>query len=194
MKSAWSYAASLPSPRSYFSAATVDIFVLVFGINIIIYHLIFLKTVYSGGHDGDRATEEILQYVPENDTWSNVGKMKTPRDSHSVMSLSDISHLCAPVDGSWGSWTDWSSCSVTCGEGFQRRTRKCDDPRPLNGGAECPGSDKEVQSCNTENCLLVLVGGNGFSSGNVFVDNHNGHFGPVCDNGWSNTSATVVCK
>ena len=44
------------------------------------------------------------------------------------------------------------------------------------------------------NCPLVLVGGNGYSSGNVFVDNRNGHFGPVCDDGWTNTAATVVCK
>ena len=160
----------------------------------IIYHLIFLKTVCTGGHDGRGATDEILQYVPESDTWSNAGRMKTPRQSHSVMSLSDISHLCPPVDGSWGSWTDWSSCSVTCGGGYQFRTRRCDDPPPLNGGAECPGSDEEIQSCNTENCLLVLVGGNGHRSGNVFVVNRNGYFGPVCDNGWSNTLATLACK
>ena len=171
----------------------MDISVLVFGDNIIIYHLIFLKSLCTGAHDGARA-EVILQYVPESDTWTNAGRMKTHRDSHSVMSLGDISHLCAAVDGSWGSWTDWSSCSVTCGGGSQRRTRRCDDPSPRNGGAECPGSDEEVQSCNTENCLLVLVGGNGYSSGNVFVVNHSGHFGPVCDNGWSNTSAAVVCK
>ena len=120
--------------------------------------------------------------------------MKTPRHSHSVMTLTDTSPLCPPLAGSWSTWTDWSSCSVTCGGGSQRRTRKCDDPPPRNGGAECPGSKEEVESCNTENCLLVLVGGNGYSSGNVFVDNRNGYFGPVCDDGWSNTSATVVCK
>ena len=157
VQSAWSIAASLPSPRSYLSAATVDISVLVFGDNIIIYHLIFLKSLCTGAHDGARA-EVILQYVPESDTWTNAGRMKTHRDSHSVMSLSDISqlsHLCDPVDGSWGSWTDWSSCKGReCGRESQSRTRKCDDPRPLNGGAECPGSDEGVQSCNTENCLL----------------------------------------
>ena len=190
MKSAWSYAASLPSPRSYLSAATVDISVLVFGDNIIIYHLIFLKTVCTGGW----GTDEILQYVLENDTWTTAGRMITPRNSHSVMSLGDISGPCAPVDGSWGSWTDWSSCSVTCGGGYQFRTRRCDDPPPLNGGAECPGSDEEIQSCNTVNCPLVLVGGNGYSSGNVFVDNRNQYFGPVCDDGWTNTSAIVVCR
>ena len=114
-----------------------------------------LNLLLKGGSDGGDTLDVILRYDPVRDTWTAAGTMKTPRGHHSVMSLGNISQrLCDPVDGSWGSWTDWSSCSVTCGGGSQRRTRQCDDPRPRNGGAECPGSDKEIQSCNTENCLL----------------------------------------
>ena len=148
--------------------------------------------IYSGGKgENNYFLDEILRYDPARDTWTAAGRMKTPRQSHSVMTLADT---LPPISGSWGSWTDWSSCSVTCGGGFQRRTRQCDDPTPCNGGAECPGSDKEVQSCNTKTCLLRLVGGNGVTFGNVFVINRNGYYGPVCDDGWTNTSASVVCR
>ena len=80
-----------------------------------------------------------------------------------------------------------------CGGGSQRRTRECDSPAP-DGGSECPGSEEEVLSCNTETCPIVLIGGNGLSSGNVFTINHNGFYGPVCDDGWTDTEATVVCR
>ena len=49
-------------------------------------------------------------------------------------------------------------------------------------------------SCNTETCPVVLIGGNGNSSGNVYVTNRNGFYGPVCDDGWTDTEATVVCR
>ena len=83
---------------------------------------------------------------------------------------------------------------MTCDGGYQFRTRRCDDPPNRNGGAECPGSDEEIKSCNTETCLLRLVGGNGVTFGNVYVVNRNDYYGPVCDDGWTNTSANVVCR
>ena len=100
------------------------------------------------------------------------------------------------VEGSWGSWTDWSSCSGSCTEGTQKRTRQCDDPRPLYGGAECPNSPEgaeEEQSC-TDSCSVKLIGGNGESSGNVYAVNRNGFYGPVCDDYWDYIDATVVCR
>ena len=54
------------------------------------------------------------------------------------------------VDGVWGNWTDWEQCNVTCGGGWQLRTRVCDDPK--YGGAPCPGSDEDRQICNDFNC------------------------------------------
>ena len=112
-----------------------------------------------------------------------------------MMSLGDISGLCDSVDGNWSTWRKRGVCSEqTCGSGIQTWIRQCDDPPPRNGGADCPGSDEEIQSCNTENCILVLVGGNGVSSGNVFAINGNEFYGPVCDNGWTDKAATVVCK
>ena len=151
-----------------------------------------------GGFDnqaGKTFINEILRYQPSSHTWVPAGRMRSSRSELAVLPVPNILHLCAPVDGNWGPWTEWSSCrGRECGRESQRRTRKCDDPRPLNGGAECPGSDEKVKSCIADNCHLVLVGGNGYSSGNVFVGNRNGYFGPVCDDGWTNTSATIVCR
>merc|ERR550532_3182978 len=67
----------------------------------------------------------------------------------------DCNTYC-PVDGSWGTWTDWSSCSATCGGGSHRRTRQCDDPPPPDGG-QCPGQAEEAGNCNTDPCSVMLV-------------------------------------
>jgi len=42
---------------------------------------------------------------------------------------------------------------------------------------------------------VSLMGGNGNSTGNVYVTNKEGYHGPVCDDQfWNNNAATVVCK
>ncbi|XP_059154874.1 sushi, von Willebrand factor type A, EGF and pentraxin domain-containing protein 1-like [Physella acuta] len=58
------------------------------------------------------------------------------------------------VNGEWGSWSQWSSCSVTCGSGVKSRLRYCDSPMPENGGDFCKGSQAETEICNTgcEDC------------------------------------------
>jgi hypothetical protein len=38
------------------------------------------------------------------------------------------------VNGNWGSWSSFGSCSVTCGNGVYSRARQCDNPAPANGG------------------------------------------------------------
>ena len=39
-----------------------------------------------------------------------------------------------PVDGQWGYWSDWSTCTQPCAGGIKQRLRNCEDPRPLFGG------------------------------------------------------------
>ncbi|OWF39259.1 uncharacterized protein LOC110465261 [Mizuhopecten yessoensis] len=52
-----------------------------------------------------------------------------------------------PVDGAWGSWTQFSACSNYCGPGNSNRTRTCASPAPQNGGLLCTGDDIESQTC-----------------------------------------------
>ncbi|XP_019645297.1 PREDICTED: receptor-type tyrosine-protein phosphatase U-like [Branchiostoma belcheri] len=60
---------------------------------------------------------------------------------------SNIIRTAAPVDGGWSEWGDWSSCSVSCGEGNMTRTRTCDNPSPAYGGRDCEGTASETQTC-----------------------------------------------
>lgn len=57
-----------------------------------------------------------------------------------------------PVDGGYSSWTDWSSCSATCGGSIQLRYRSCNNPVPQYGGLPCFGASEETRLCATEPC------------------------------------------
>merc|ERR1712226_217434 len=82
---------------------------------------------------------------------ANGGQQCTDNGSEETDSRSCFAGNC-PVDGQWGDWTGWDSCSVTCGGGTQQRTRQCNDPAPANNGAQCQGSSSDTQSCNTNTC------------------------------------------
>ncbi|XP_078597007.1 uncharacterized protein LOC144873484 isoform X2 [Branchiostoma floridae x Branchiostoma japonicum] len=65
-----------------------------------------------------------------------------------------VGDLCEveSVDGNWTPWSQWSSCSVSCGGGNHSRTRECINPRPIHGGSNCTGPSTEIGVCNTEKC------------------------------------------
>uniref|UniRef100_A0A3Q0SRL3 ADAM metallopeptidase with thrombospondin type 1 motif, 13 n=1 Tax=Amphilophus citrinellus TaxID=61819 RepID=A0A3Q0SRL3_AMPCI len=56
------------------------------------------------------------------------------------------------VHGSWSSWSEFSSCSRTCGGGVTLHTRQCNNPRPAFGGNDCEGPDIEAELCNQQPC------------------------------------------
>ncbi|XP_052247579.1 coadhesin-like isoform X2 [Dreissena polymorpha] len=51
------------------------------------------------------------------------------------------------INDHWSEWTSYSSCSVTCGQGFERRYRTC-----LTGSGTCHGPSTEQASCNMGTC------------------------------------------
>ncbi|XP_052704188.1 uncharacterized protein LOC128180261 [Crassostrea angulata] len=59
-----------------------------------------------------------------------------------------------PINGGWGTWTSWNSCTLTCGGGTQTRSRSCSNPAPQYGGLSCTGSTTSTQNCNTQHCPI----------------------------------------
>ncbi|XP_052285283.1 properdin-like isoform X2 [Dreissena polymorpha] len=68
------------------------------------------------------------------------------------MSFCSISYC--PRDGVWTGWSQWSTCSATCGDGLETRGRKCVNPVPAAPlGKACEESVNEIQTCtNTTDC------------------------------------------
>lgn len=62
------------------------------------------------------------------------------------------------VDGAWGAWGNWGDCTKSCASGRKSRSRICDNPKPANGGLDCPGSSGDFEYCNTHDCPTVPAG------------------------------------
>ncbi|WAR21415.1 HMCN1-like protein [Mya arenaria] len=60
-----------------------------------------------------------------------------------------------PIDGEWGQWSSFSTCSHSCGGGYQTSHRLCNSPNPANGGHGCSGNSVLTQLCHTEACPCV---------------------------------------
>ena len=56
------------------------------------------------------------------------------------------------VDGGWNTWSEWTSCPVTCGSGLSKRSRQCNNPPPMGKGNYCIGIQNQTKSCETDTC------------------------------------------
>uniref|UniRef100_A0AAQ4R1Z0 ADAM metallopeptidase with thrombospondin type 1 motif, 9 n=1 Tax=Gasterosteus aculeatus aculeatus TaxID=481459 RepID=A0AAQ4R1Z0_GASAC len=61
-------------------------------------------------------------------------------------------HDATPVEGAWGVWSPFGTCSRTCGGGIKMAVRECNRPVPRNGGMYCVGRRMKFRSCNSEPC------------------------------------------
>lgn len=62
--------------------------------------------------------------------------------------------------GTWMEFSDWSSCSVTCGDGFQFRKREClsaSDKKKKISNDNCIGKDTEIKTCNVTSCPSKFI-------------------------------------
>ena len=65
--------------------------------------------------------------------------------------MNNVAYFIA-VDGQWGSWGSYSTCSKTCGIGYKSRNRNCNNPSPVNNGKYCVGHPIENIECNIGSC------------------------------------------
>ena len=91
--------------------------------------------------------------------WSKLFVRKSFRLYDSIFSPNYAIEECNPfilfpeeVDGQWSSWSQWTTCSATCGGGSRVKHRECNSPAPSEQGKRCPGSKMEREDCNTSTC------------------------------------------
>ncbi|BFZ25593.1 hypothetical protein BsWGS_28632 [Bradybaena similaris] len=81
-----------------------------------------------------------------NSPFPNCGRAGCQGDTQQAEPCSDSG---LSVNGNWGSWQAWTSCSASCGAGFRSRRRACDSPRPGPCGRPCVGSESQTDACDT---------------------------------------------
>ncbi|XP_069135769.1 MAM and LDL-receptor class A domain-containing protein 1-like [Argopecten irradians] len=76
-------------------------------------------------------------------------KGPTPNGVTAIDNITLMEGLC--VDGAWGLWKDWTTCSVTCGNGTKSRTRECAG-LASNRILQCSGESNETDWCTQPEC------------------------------------------
>ena len=55
----------------------------------------------------------------------------------------------------WLEWSEWSTCSVSCGEGIEERTRG--QIPAQHGGKSCVGDSVETTPCSNDPCPSEIL-------------------------------------
>lgn len=56
------------------------------------------------------------------------------------------------MDDGWTEWSNWTSCSATCGESKKQRVRECKTNRPALNGLPCIGPSIQYETCDVPDC------------------------------------------
>ena len=93
------------------------------------------------------------------------------------------------VHGNWTEWSQWSSCSKTCGYSVKHRKRHCGNPSPKFGGQTCVGRALDSQYCKGNpkcNCE--------YSTNRTLNSNHSNFLGQVRSECLMCTFRTSCCS
>lgn len=58
-----------------------------------------------------------------------------------------------PIDCKWGPWSEFDTCTRTCGGGMHARIREIAQ-KARYGGDECTGEAQEMEGCNMQACPI----------------------------------------
>ncbi|XP_052065714.1 receptor-type tyrosine-protein phosphatase mu-like isoform X2 [Mytilus californianus] len=101
-------------------------------------------------YDGRRTSHLTIKNVDTND--SGVYRCYAYyRDGNFKAAGSNVM-VTVTVNGSWGYWSAWNECTVSCGGGQRLRYRICNNPPASGGGSTCSGDNKEADNCSNNKC------------------------------------------
>ncbi|XP_038078580.1 thrombospondin-1-like isoform X1 [Patiria miniata] len=81
-------------------------------------------------------------------------KCQPGKCANPIIMEGDCCPTCPNDNLGWSDWAEWTSCSVTCGNGIQQRGRSCDRTQ-----FECNGNDVETRVCYLDPCIEIVDGG-----------------------------------
>ena len=79
---------------------------------------------------------------------SRNGEVRIAPIQDRIEEQSAIDSVMINIQGEWGPWAGWTTCSLSCGKGGnRRRQRTCDNPKPSGNGMNCVGESSQSKDC-----------------------------------------------
>eukprot|EP00118_Oscarella_pearsei_P026045 m.309288 g.309288 ORF g.309288 m.309288 type:complete len:577 (+) comp45997_c0_seq1:262-1992(+) len=134
-------------------------------------------TVTCGG--GRKARERLCNNpAPQNGGSKCIGK--------SIQSRKCAKRRCASRN--WSRWTEWSSCSATCGNGTQERYRRCTTKQ-----SRCKGPDAAKRRCVMPPCSNTVCNTSPCENNATCVPEPGGGFQCICRLGFFGATCQYKC-